>query len=191
MVNPLFLHNIPHAMMTAIHSIFSRFTLFNSSFFTAVQLDLSYQINSRSNTFSRMQCTTSNRPSIPYDSSLTGNQQGRCAWPGSIGKDKIGSNTAADAWTQNLLTMKFTRKSNGSTAAGSPVGASYSPATDQPTPVAAIIDLQKHPLPLRSACMDHTEEEAFRNFLLSRLPDVKAPQSLRQKIKSLIRNNQP
>lgn len=88
--------------------------------------------------------------------------------------------------------MKFTQKSNGTIAVGPQVGASCPPANDQHTTNAAIfIDRQKNYPLSQPVITPNSEEDAFRNFLLSRLPDVKAPQSLREKIKSLVKSSQP
>jgi len=88
--------------------------------------------------------------------------------------------------------MKSTQKSNGTIAAGPQVGASCPPANDQNTANAAIFrDRQKNYPLSKPVHTSNSEEEAFRNFLLSRLPNVKAPQSLREKIKSLVKSSQP
>lgn len=87
--------------------------------------------------------------------------------------------------------MKSTRKSNGTNAASLQVGASCPPASEHPTNAIITVDKREHYSLSPSSRMPHTDEEAFRNFLLSRLPQVKAPQSLTQKVKDLIKNSQP
>lgn len=87
--------------------------------------------------------------------------------------------------------MKLTRNLNGHTAANSRVGGNYSSQSENQSDAASVpenADIHRQ-APRRMAIL--TEEQAFRKFLLSRLPEIKAPESLRQKIKSSVKNFRP
>ncbi len=141
--------------------------------------------------FFLMQSTTSNRPTTIYDPLLTGNPTDHCGWTRQQRNSIIGSNIVANRWIQKKLTMKSTQKSNGTLAANLQVGASRAPITDHPSNASPLIDRQKPYALSQSVEIPNTEEEAFRNFLLSRLPEVKAPQSLRKKIQRMIEHSRP
>ena len=105
-------------------------------------------------------------------------------------KSVVGSNPVAARRMQHLLTMKITSKSNGTLAAGTQVVASRPSVSDNPAQTqAALHNIPLSHFPPKRMQTSPTEEEAFRRFLLNRLPDVKAPQSLRDKIKGLVKNS--
>ncbi|MEO6038572.1 MAG: hypothetical protein ABIQ93_09165 [Saprospiraceae bacterium] len=86
--------------------------------------------------------------------------------------------------------MKLTRNLNGHTAASSRLGAPYANQSENQSDAASVpekSDMNRqapHIIPI-------SEEDAFRKFLLRRLPEVKAPASLRQKIRSSVKNFRP
>jgi len=88
-------------------------------------------------------------------------------------------------------TMKFSSNSNGHSAIGPRPGTSASNQSDHHSD-AAYVPEKSGMRPKGSIhILALSEEQAFRKFILSRLPEVKAPESLKQKIRSSIKNYRP
>lgn len=138
-----------------------------------------------------MQYVVSNWPSV-CSSAPVGNRDAGCWRPGSmLGKEAAADRPAAGSWRKQISTMKNPRKQNGNAVGTVRTGISY-PATDlgdsldtlprQPEQyISKAPSPQEFPLP---------EEESFRAFLNSRLPQFRAPQALRERIRSSIQQSE-